>query len=114
MVTAPAPMANQEHTAAIKAFRVGGDEEQVVCTNNCLVNWDTSGKFVFFGFKTENSYALPLTQPFGLPKLPPAGSFASGGFSSREDRHNHSEFCGVGHQSLVLRVHPPKYATQSV
>ena len=72
-VPAAAPMVNQEHTAAIKAFRVGGAEEQLVCTNNCLVNWDTSGKFVFFGFKTENSYALPLTQPFGLPKLPPAG-----------------------------------------
>jgi Tol biopolymer transport system component len=72
-VIAAAPTSNQEHTAAIKAFRVGGDEELLLCTNNCLINWDSSGKFVFFGFQKENSYALPLTQPFGLPKLPPAG-----------------------------------------
>src|SRR3984893_17254313 len=40
-VTAAAPMANQEHTAAIKALRVGGDEEQIMWSKPCLVNLDT-------------------------------------------------------------------------
>jgi Tol biopolymer transport system component len=72
-VTASAPISNQEHTAAIKAFRMGGNEELLVCALNCLIDWDTSGKFVFFTFQKGNTYALPLTQPFGLPRLPPAG-----------------------------------------
>jgi hypothetical protein len=72
-VTASAPISNQEHTAAIKAFRMGGNEELLVCALNCLIDWDNSGKFVFFTFQNGNTYALPLTQPFGLPKLPPAG-----------------------------------------
>jgi eukaryotic-like serine/threonine-protein kinase len=72
-VTASAPVSNQEHTAAIKAFRMGGNEELLVCAINCLIDWDNSGKFVFFTFQSGNTYALPLTQLFGLPKLPPTG-----------------------------------------
>jgi len=67
------PNPDQEHTAATKAFRLGGNEEVLVCQAYCLIDWDASGKFLFISFKTEHSYALPLTQQFGLPKLPPAG-----------------------------------------
>jgi eukaryotic-like serine/threonine-protein kinase len=72
-VTAAVPSPNQEHTAATKAFRVGGSEEVLICPTYCVIDWDTSGKFAFFSFHTEKSYALPLAQQFGLPKLPPDG-----------------------------------------
>jgi hypothetical protein len=78
-VTAAVPNSNQEHTAATKAFRVGGDEELLVCPSYCNVDWDISGKFLFLSFLAEKSYILPLTQPSGLPKLPP------GGFARVED-----------------------------
>ena len=71
-IMAGTPVANQEHTAAAKAFRVDGTGEAVLCPSYCVMSWDTSGKFALFSFRLENSYALPLTQS-GLPKLPPAG-----------------------------------------
>jgi len=72
-VIVAAPNSDQEHTVATKAFRLGGNEEVLLCTGYCLFDWDTDGKFAFVSFKAESSYALPLTQQFGLPKLPPAG-----------------------------------------
>jgi serine/threonine protein kinase len=78
-VTAGVPISDQEHTAATKAFRVGGGEELLVCPGYCSVDWDTSGKFLFISFLAEKSYALSLTQLSGLPKLP------SGGLSRAED-----------------------------
>jgi serine/threonine protein kinase len=71
-IMAGTPVANQEHTAAAKAFRVDGTGEVVLCPSYCVMNWDASGKFALFSFRLENSYALSLTQS-GLPKLPPAG-----------------------------------------
>jgi serine/threonine protein kinase len=72
-VVIAAPNSDQEHTAATRVFRLDGNEELLICTGFCLFDWDTAGKFAFLSFKTENSYALPLPQPFGLPKLPPTG-----------------------------------------
>jgi serine/threonine protein kinase len=72
-VTAAVPNSNQEHTAATKAFRVGGNEELLVCPSYCNVDWDTSGKFLFLSFLAEKSYVVSLTQQFGLPRLPPGG-----------------------------------------
>jgi serine/threonine protein kinase/WD40 repeat protein len=72
-VVIAAPNSDQEHTAATRVLRLSGDEDLLICTGFCLFDWDTAGKFAFLSFKTENSYALPLTQQFGLPKLPPAG-----------------------------------------
>jgi serine/threonine protein kinase len=71
--TAGVPIPNQEHTAATKAFRVGGDDKVLVCPGYCSVDWDTSGKFLFLSFLAEKTYALSLTQLSGLPKLPPGG-----------------------------------------
>jgi serine/threonine protein kinase len=72
-VTAAVPNSNREHTAATKAFRIGSDEELLVCPSYCNVDWDSSGKFLSLSFLAETSYILPLSQQFGLPKLPPAG-----------------------------------------
>jgi serine/threonine protein kinase len=72
-VVVAAPNSDQEHTAATRVFRLGGDEDVLICTGFCFFDWDSAGKFAFLSFKTENSYALPLTQPFGLPKLLPGG-----------------------------------------
>jgi len=72
-VTASAPISNQEHTAATKVFRLGGNEEVLICPGFCLFDWDTSGKFAFVSFKAEQTYAVSLTQQLGLPKLPPGG-----------------------------------------
>jgi eukaryotic-like serine/threonine-protein kinase len=72
-VVVAAPNSDQEHTAATRVFRLGGDDDLLICTGFCLFDWDSAGKFAFVSFKTENSYALPLTQQFGLPKLPPGG-----------------------------------------
>jgi hypothetical protein len=47
-------------------------------------------------------------------EVTPNRTIASGGFSRPESSHNHSEFCGVGHQPLVLCLRPSKYATQSL
>jgi eukaryotic-like serine/threonine-protein kinase len=79
-VTAGVPISDQEHTAATKAFRVGGDEEVLVCPGYCSVDWDTSGKFLFISFLAEKSYALSLTQLSGLPKLPSGGLSREGDF----------------------------------
>jgi len=78
-ITAAVPIPDQEHTAATKAFRVGGNEQVLVCPGYCSVDWDISGKFLFVSFLAEKSYALPLTQLSGLPKVP------SGGLSRVED-----------------------------
>jgi serine/threonine protein kinase len=72
-VVVASPNSNQEHTAATKVFRLGGNEEVLICTGFCLFDWDASGKYAFLSFKAESSYAFPLTQQFGLPKFPPAG-----------------------------------------
>jgi hypothetical protein len=72
-VVVASPNSNQEHTAVTKVFGLGGNEGLLICTGFCLFDWDASGKFAFFSFKAESSYAFPLTQQFGLPKLPPAG-----------------------------------------
>ena len=72
-VIVAAPNSDQERTVATKAFRLGGNEEVLVCLGYCLIDWDASGKFMFVSFKTGHSYALPLAQQFGLPRLPPAG-----------------------------------------
>jgi serine/threonine protein kinase len=72
-VIAAVPNPDQEHTAATRAFRIGGGEEVRVCPTYCSIDWDRSGKFVLVSFLAEKTYILPLTQQFGLPKLPPGG-----------------------------------------
>jgi hypothetical protein len=46
-----------------------------LCLGYCLLSWDVSGKFiyVYFPLLSENTYALPVLQESGLPKVPSAG-----------------------------------------
>ena len=113
-VTATVPNSNQEHTAATKAFRVGGDEELLVCPSYCNVDWDTSGKFVFLSFLAEKSYVLSLTQQYGLPKLPSAGLSRVEDFPAAKTTITIPNFVESAIQPLTLRLRPQKYATQSL
>lgn len=74
-IVAGAPISDPERTAAAKAFQVDGGESVTLCWNYCLLNWDTTGKFLFVHIQplSEKSYALPVQKGSGLPQLPPAG-----------------------------------------
>src|SRR5271170_421187 len=61
-IVAGAPDPKIEHKAAMKAFAVDGSQSVNLCIGYCLLEWDTSGKFMFFSFPglIEGSYALPV------------------------------------------------------
>jgi Tol biopolymer transport system component len=63
----------EDRKSEIKAFAVDGTSAVTVCQAYCLLNWDTSGKFVYLNFPDQGggSYALPVMHDSGLPKLPP-------------------------------------------
>jgi eukaryotic-like serine/threonine-protein kinase len=66
---------DEEHVTmgAVKAFAVDGTAAVTVCVGHCRINWDTSGRFVYFHFRQpqESTLALPLIGDSGLPKTPP-------------------------------------------
>jgi hypothetical protein len=67
----------EEHgKSEIKAFAVDGTSAVTLCAAYCLLNWDTSGKFVYLNFpdQGEGSYALPVMRDSGLPRIPPNGA----------------------------------------
>ena len=66
---------DQEHTAQVTAFAVDGGASATLCRSYCWLVWDRSGKFAYVSFALmhEVSYALPVLDHTGLPKLPPAG-----------------------------------------
>jgi len=73
------PGSEEEHTkSGIVAFAVDGTSEVKVSDAYCLLNWDTSGKFVYLNFPDQrgssDSYALPVMRDSGLPKLPPTAA----------------------------------------
>ena len=73
------PGSEEEHTkSGIVAFAVDGTSEVKVSDAYCLLNWDTSGKFVYLNFPDQrgstNSYVLPVMRDSGLPKLPPTAA----------------------------------------
>ena len=72
---AVSPGPDQEKTLQDTAFAVDGSTSVPLCLGYCLLTWDTTGKFVYVSFPSlhEGSYALPVFQDTGLPKLPPAG-----------------------------------------
>jgi serine/threonine protein kinase len=64
----------QEHTAGTKALRLDSGERVLICPGFCDMKWDSSGKLAILNFSFANdSYAFPLNQPSGLPKISPAG-----------------------------------------
>jgi serine/threonine protein kinase len=69
---AVAPVLNQEQLAA-KAFAVDGGSAVTLCLGYCSFKWDSSGKFayVYLPSFSQSSYAVPVQQNSGLPRLPP-------------------------------------------
>ena len=72
---AVAPVPNPRQLVAAKAFPVGGGAAVTVCLGYCSLKWDSSGKFayVYLPSFSQSSYAIPVEQSSGLPRLPPAG-----------------------------------------
>jgi serine/threonine protein kinase len=68
---------DESHTPGIRAFASDGAARLTLCSLNCELNWDSSGKYAFLNFPTLNrgSYLLPIMLDSGLPKFPPAGVF---------------------------------------
>jgi len=62
-----------EHTAAVRAFAVDGSSMVTLCSVECRLNWDMSGKFAFLTFwhQPGGSYQLPMTHASGLPQALP-------------------------------------------
>ncbi len=65
---------DEEHITlgTTKAFSVDGSATVPLCTGYCMMSWDTSGGFVYFGFPEvkEGSYASPVMRDSGLPRTP--------------------------------------------
>jgi serine/threonine protein kinase len=74
-VVAAAPNSDEEHMTLSKAFAVDGGPSVPLCFDYCELRWDTAGRYAYLSFLAygEGSYAMPVTQDVGLPKLPPAG-----------------------------------------
>jgi hypothetical protein len=70
-----APVLNQHELVAAKAFAVDGGSAVTLCLGYCSLKWDSSGKFAYLYFPlfSESSYALPVQQNSGLPRLPSTG-----------------------------------------
>jgi eukaryotic-like serine/threonine-protein kinase len=76
-IVAASPNPDQEHTVAVRALAVDGNEAVTLCLDYCYFHWDTAGKFVYVYIPQlhESSYALPVVHDSGLPKISP-GDFA--------------------------------------
>jgi serine/threonine protein kinase len=75
-VVAGSPNSDEDHPASMKAFPVDGGASVPLCTDYCVVSWDTAGKYAFISFLPygSGSYALPVIRDVGLPKLPAGGA----------------------------------------
>jgi eukaryotic-like serine/threonine-protein kinase len=74
-IIAGAPNNREEGGALSKAFAVDGSTSVPLCLGYCFLNWDTTGRFVYLFFPSQNrgSYLIPVVQGLGLPKTPPGG-----------------------------------------
>jgi dipeptidyl aminopeptidase/acylaminoacyl peptidase len=72
---ASTPGPDSDHPNVAKAFPLNGGQSVAVCLDYCQLIWDTSGKFLYLSLPSirESTYALPVRQDSGLPKLPPQG-----------------------------------------
>ena len=75
-VAAGSPNSDEEHPAGMKAIPVDGGISVPLCIDYCHVTWDAAGRYVYFFFMPNGSgsYALPVIQGVGLPKLPAGGA----------------------------------------
>jgi hypothetical protein len=64
---------DEEHInlGTTKAFAVDGTATVTVCAGYCILNWDTSGGFVYLSYPAGGgmSYPLPVLRDSELPKL---------------------------------------------
>jgi serine/threonine protein kinase len=74
-VVAAAPNPDEEHPAVMKAFAVDGSAAPLLCSAICVVDWDSTGKFVYLNFPDvhDKTFVLPVMPDVGLPKVPSAG-----------------------------------------
>jgi hypothetical protein len=88
-----------------KAFAVDGTDAVPVCAQHCILNWDTSGEFLYLTRpeKSGTSYALPVMQASGLPKIPSKLA------TSIEDFGNPKEITAIPWQ-VESAVNPSVYA----
>jgi serine/threonine protein kinase len=87
-VSADAPGSSDEEQwlGSAKAFAVDGTQTVTLCLGHCLINWDTSGRFVYLSFpgKHESTYALPVSHDSGLPAIPPTGAWRVEDFAKQK------------------------------
>ncbi len=74
-VVAASPNPDEEHPAVMKAFAVDGSASQLLCVTICVINWDSTGRFVYLNFLDSHAetYVLPVLPHVGLPKVPSTG-----------------------------------------
>jgi DNA-binding winged helix-turn-helix (wHTH) protein/Tol biopolymer transport system component len=68
------PNANEQYPVVAKAFALDGSASMPLCVIHCELTWDSSGKFVYIVAQdiAEHSYAFPVLEDTGLPKISPA------------------------------------------
>ena len=65
----------EEPPAGTQAVPVDGGPAVLLCAGYCNVDWDASGKFLYFYFEQlgDSTYILPVSPATGVPKLPEKG-----------------------------------------
>ncbi|MFZ0662618.1 MAG: protein kinase [Acidobacteriaceae bacterium] len=69
-VAAGVPSSNEEMTVKVTAFAVDGSAAVPLCAGYCSLNWDTTGKNIYFyypGVLGEGTYVVPVKSEVGLP-----------------------------------------------
>ena len=103
-VAAGSPNSDEEYPASMKAFPVDGGAPVPICLGYCTLSWDTGGRYAYLSFLPygSGSYALPVIQDVGLPKLPAGGA-------RNEDFINQKTDIAIP-QSVQSAVSPSVYA----
>ncbi len=71
-----------------KAFEVDGTATVTVCAGYCLLNWDTSGGFVYLSYPMAGgmNYPFPVMRDSELPKLPSVEATRIEDFGNLKDK----------------------------
>ena len=114
-VAAGSPNSDEEHPAGMKAFPVDGGISVPLCIDYCHVTWDAAGRYVYFFFMPNGSgsYALPVIQGVGLPKLP-AGGARSQDFINAKTNIAITQTVQSAVSPIRLRLHPREHSPQSL
>jgi DNA-binding winged helix-turn-helix (wHTH) protein/Tol biopolymer transport system component len=76
-----------QNTGETKAFAVDGTAAVTVCAGYCILNWDSSGGFVYLYFPNSSgtSLAFPVMRNSGLPEVPPVVAAGSENIASSKE-----------------------------